>query len=439
VRCTLLLVVLLVAALAVAAAAVAAGPAGFADPVPVGAGRANQTAGAVSPDGHAALAWTELGRSGAALHLALRDGVGQPWRTSVLSAGAGALRDPQAVVLPDGDAVVAWAQSRVGAGGRAVAVVAAPAGGEPGAVRRFAVGDGFAARPRLVALRSGAILLAYRDAPPSAPARLRVVLRPARADRFGAPRTVATRASGLALARSGAGAVVAWPAPRTRGRAGRTLYALRLDGHGRPRGAPVVISHAAAGTEVRLAGSPDGQSIVSWQAPRQAGGALFTRMFEPSLRPARPLTPPVGMAFGGPAAVAMGLSGRALATATSLGGQPTGLRVVGARSAFGGPWTDAQELSAQATPSAGSPRPLLFASGEGVVLWMQARQQPGAATYDVQLARRAPGQAGFAAPEVLSGGAPADQVTGMLVATGGERVLVAWPAPAGGMLAVERG
>jgi hypothetical protein len=441
VRSTSLLVALLAAAVA-PATAVGAGPAGFSDPVAIGSGGVAQTAGALSADGHGAVAWTGLPGRGATLSIALRDGAGQPWRTSVLGLGGRLLRDPQAVVTPDGDAVVAWGELADAGRRQTVAVVAAPAGGQPGAVRRFAVGNGFGAFPRVVVLPSGAVLLAFRDATALGPGRLRVALRPASGDRFGAPRTVATRASSLAVARSGGGAVMAWTTPRPRTRAGRTLYALRLDGRGRAGGAATIISRSAGGTEVRLAGSPDGQSIVSWLRPRASGGrpaALFTRMFEPSLRPARPLQPPVGTVFGGPAAVAIGLSGRAMATATALGGEPTGVRVFGARSAFGGPWTGDQELSAQPSPSTGDPRPLLFASGEAVVFWTQARTQPGAVSYDVLVARRAPAQVGFAAPQSLSASSPAGQPSGLVVATGGEHVLVAWPGAAGDLLAVERG
>jgi hypothetical protein len=187
---------------------------------------------------------------------------------------------------------------------------------------------------------------------------------------------------------------------------------------------------------IRLAGSPDGQSIVSWVGPRQLAGARFTRMIEPSLRLAQPLPPPAGAAFGGAAAVAMGVSGRALATATALGAG--GVRVFAARSAFGGPWIGDQERPA---PVLGSPRPVLLASGEALVLWLQPRAQPGPPVYDVLVAQRAPAQAAFAPPQPVSGAATGDRAVGLVVATGGERILVAWPAPTpgGGMLAVERG
>jgi hypothetical protein len=84
---------------------------------------------------------------------------------------------------------------------------------------------------------------------------------------------------------------------------------------------------------------------------------------------------------------------------------------------------------------------VLLASGEALVLWLQPRAQPGPPVYDVLVARRAPAQAAFAPPQPVSGAATGDRAVGLVVATGGERILVAWPAPTpgGGMLAVERG
>jgi hypothetical protein len=434
-----LLAVLLAVAVA-PATAVGAGPAGFSDPVAIGTGFAGLTAAAVSADGHAALAWPEFTGGDAVLHVALRDGPGRPWRTADLASGDPGIRDPHLAIAPNGDTVLAWAGFAARARRPHVAVVTAPSGGDFGAVRHFAVGNGFAAFPRLAVLRSGAVLLAFRDAPlPRGTARLKVALRPASGGRFGPPRAVATRASSLALAASGTGAVMAWSAPPARSGAARALYALRLDGHGRVRKGPAIISRAVGPAAVRLAGSPDGQSIVSWVGPVPFAGARFTRMVEPSLRLAQPLPPPAGATFGGAAAVAMGVSGRALATATALGAG--GVRVFAARSAFGGPWIGDQELTAQPAPVLGSPRPVLLASGEALVLWLQPRAQPGPPVYDVLVARRAPAQAAFAPPQPVSGAATGDRAVGLVVATGGERILVAWPAPTpgGGMLAVERG
>jgi hypothetical protein len=432
-----LLVALLV--VAVAPAAVAAGPAGFSDPVAIGSGDAARTAGAVGADGTAALAWTGFTREGATLRAALRTGAAGPWRTSALSVDASDIRDPQLAVTPDGDVVLAWAEI-TGRGRRHdVALSAAPAGGDFGAIRRIAVGNGFSAFPRLAVLRSGAVLLAFRDAPlPRGRARLRVALRPAGGDRFGAPGTVARRVAALALAATGDGAALAWSTPAPKPRAARTLYALLLDRRAHPRARPLPISQAA-GAEVRLAGSPGGASIASWIRPRAAGRpiALFTREFERSLEPARPVLAPVGTAFGGAAAVTVGASGRALAAATALG--PGGVRVFAARSAVGAAWSDLQELSVQPTPVVGDPRPVLLARGEALVVWTQPRVQPGGPVYDVLVAQRPAGQVAFAAPQSLTGNLPGGQAAGLLAATGGSRVLVAWAAPGGGLLAVERG
>jgi hypothetical protein len=433
---------LLVALLAVAvtpAAAVGAGPAGFSDPVAIGFGAAARTAGAVGADGTAALAWTGFTREGATLRAALRAGAAGPWRTSALSVDASDIRDPQLVVTPDGDVVLAWAEI-AGRGRRHdVALSAAPAGGDFGAVRRIAVGNGFSAFPRLVVLRSGAVLLAFRDAPlPRRMARLRVAVRSAAGDRFGAPGTVATRVTSLALAATGDGALLAWSTPAPRPRADRTLFAQRLDGRGRPTGGALTVARAA-GSEVRLAGSADGRAMVSWVRPRRPGRplALFTRELERSLARARPLLSPVGIVFGGAGAVTMGISGRALAAATALG--PGGVRVFAARSAFGAAWSDLQELSIQPAPVVGDPRPVLLPSGEALVAWTQPRAQPGEPVYDVLVAQRPAGQVAFAAPQPLTANLPGGQANGLLAATDGGRVLVAWAAPGGGLLAVERG
>jgi hypothetical protein len=440
VRSIPLLAVLLAVAVA-PTTAVGAGPAGFSDPMAIGTGPAGLTAAAVSADGHAALAWPEFIPGGeTVLHVALRDAPARPWRTSRVAVDALGIRDPQLVIAPNGDTVLAWAGF---AGGRRhpdLALVTAPPGGDFGVVRRVAVGNAFLAFPRLVVLRSGAVLFAFRDARlPRGTARLRVALRPASGGRFGPPRAVATGAANLALAASGSGAVMAWSAPPAGRGAARALYALRLDGHGWARGAAALISPSVGAAAIRLAGSPDGQSIVSWEGPGRYAGARFTRMVEPSLHLARPLPAPVGTPFGGAAAVTMGVSGRALAAATALGAG--GVRVFAGRSAFGGPWTDRQELTAQPAPVLGSPRPVLLASGEALVLWLAPRAQPGPPVYDVLLARRAPAQAAFAPPEAVSGSATGDRANGLVVATGGEHILVAWPAPApaGGMLAAERG
>ena len=385
------------------------------------------------------LAWTARAGGGETLHIATRDGAAQPWQAGQLGPDTHEVRDPQAVVAPDGLAVVAWAEVTRG-GRQSVAIATAAGGGVPGAVRRFVVGDGFAAFPRLVVLRSGAILLAFRDARAHAPARLRVALRATASDSFEAPRTVGSDASSLVVAAAGEGAVMAWATPPRGGSANRTLYALRLDAHGHARGGPVVISRTALAT-VRLAGSPDGRSIVSWLKPGrspQGRPPLFTRMFEPTLKPVRLLAPPSGRVVGRPAAVALGASGQTLAAATAIGGEPTAVGVFAARSAFGGAWRGAQRLAAPPAPSNGDPRALLLVSGEGLVIWSQARVQPVPLRYDILLARRAPGKATFAAPEPLSGAPPSPGQGGLLVTTGGERVLVAWPAAAGGLLAVER-
>jgi hypothetical protein len=426
-------------AVAIMPAAAAAGPAGFSDPEPVGTRDVGLTGAAVSADGHAVLAWAEFSGFDAVLHVALRDGARRRWRTSDVEVGAAGMRHLQAAITRRGDTVLAWTAFDSRTRHPVVAVVAAPSGGHFGAVRRVAVGNGFAAFPRLAVLRSGTVLLAFRDAPlPRGTARLRVRARPAATGLFEAPRTVATDVSRLAVAATGDGALLAWSTPAPRGGVDRALYARPLDGRGRPRASRMAISHRA-GAEVRLAGSPDGRAIVSWVRPGfgDVPRTLFTRELERSLQPARPLRTPVGVAFARAAAVTIGAGGRALAAAMGAG---PGVHVFAARSALGGPWREAQELTARPAPVLSSPRPVLLASGEALVLWMQLSADPGPPGFPVLVARQDPADAAFAAPRPVSGVVPGGRATGLVVATGGEHVLVAWPGPTtgGGMIVVER-
>jgi len=57
--------------------------------------------------------------------------------------------------------------------------------------------------------------------------------------------------------------------------------------------------------------------------------------------------------------------------------------------------------------------------------------QPGAATYDVLVAERAPRDSGFGAPQALSGGLQSNDGAGLALAQSGSTLLAAWPGPPG--------
>lgn len=427
-------------------ASAAAGPLGFSDQVRVGGGIAGQTAGAVSADGHVGLAWTARYGRGEHLRIALRDGAGRRWRRFIPRAAL-EIRDPQTAVTPAGDVIFAWAELDDRGRSQDVAVVSAPGAGRLGRIRRFPVQNAFSAAPRLATLRSGAVLLAFRDGRHgSRRARLRVAVRPAGSNRFRDPRTVAEGAGGVALAAAGEGAVVAWPTALPRGRRDRTLYARRLGAAGSAVGRRLLVSRAAAG-EVRVAGAPDGRWMVSWIRPGRGGDrppALFTRPMSPGIRPARPLVAPSGRPVGRrPAALLLTQGAEALAAATTFSLDPFGFGVFTARSLYGGVWTRRQDFAAPGTGMVGDPR-LLSASGEALAVWSTAVPPSTASpparfvTYDVLAARRAPGSRAFDPPQRLGGDLVALNGSGVVAVAAGDRALVAWPAPAGGLAVVER-
>ena len=227
------------------------------------------------------------------------------------------------------------------AGAESVAIATAAGGGVPGAVRRFVVGEELRRLPA-----PGRPALPGRFCWPSAtPGRTR---RRGCGSRYAPPRRTASRrrAPWVAARRASSSRPRArarsWRGRRRRvsGSANRTLYALRLDAHGHARGGPVVISRTALAT-VRLAGSPDGRSIVSWLKPGRSPQGRPSRS-SPACSNRRSSRsdcwrPHQGRVVGRPAAVALGASGQTLAAATAIGGEPTdGAGVFAARSAFGG-------------------------------------------------------------------------------------------------------
>ena len=422
-----------------------AGPAGFGDPVQVGSGSARQTAAAVNSSGRAVVAWTVQDGPSAALGAAIRQAAGRPWDVALVTT-AYLVRDPQAVVTPTGQVALAWSELRRNSNQHYVVTASALPGLPLRISRRIRVPSAFSAAPRLTVLRSGGVLLTYRHVPRTGSVQVRTAFRQAGTDRFRDPEIVGRGAASLALAAEGSGAIVAWPSPAPRGgRRARNLYAQRLRNDGSAVGARILVSRLA-GAVVRLAGAPGDRAIASWVRPARGPEqppALFTRSLTPFTRPAQPLVPPVGRVLDRrPAAVVMdgGEALAAAATITDTPGAPFGFRVFAARSLFGGVWAARRDVAASPNPMVGDPRPLLPGGGEGLIVWSQVGSStPGQVSYDVLIARRATATGSFGAPERLGGDLGTNDGRGVIAANAGSRVLVAWPASAGGLYVAERG
>ncbi|HUR83816.1 MAG TPA: hypothetical protein VMY78_00600 [Solirubrobacteraceae bacterium] len=321
---------------------------------------------------------------------------------------------------------------------------------------RVPLADAFGAFPRLAALRSGGVVVAWRDGRSgSRRARVRVATFDGR--RFAsAPRTAGTDAAQISLAARGSGAAVAWvgalrprirktrlSVPRARP---RPLTVRALDSRGLPTGAGSVVARDVDAT-TRLAGAPDGRVVAAWVRPQrirpypgeERGDApppsayvdpvAFTRQVLPRVLPARPIggasTFPAGLpsvAFAGP--------GRAVAALrTSVRGGVPAFDVVSAGSDAGGPWSNPQPVA-----HLGFSRfdPLVVAPGSGPVVVYSALVPVGGAPRWTVAASDASG------PQAL-GTTSAGDGRGITVARSGERVLVAWPSATGGVEVAERG
>ncbi|MEP6953206.1 MAG: hypothetical protein ABI950_03980, partial [Solirubrobacteraceae bacterium] len=265
-----------------------AAPFGFSDPVTVSGGDVSQTAAAVGAGGGALLAATmsPTEYTQEAVHAWSCRAPGAPWTQDTLSSDLSEARDVQAAMTPDGRRVAVWAQ--IHSLSNRVAYAIRDHGGALRQTGSFAVRDAYSASPRLAVLPSGIVLLAFRDI-----STLRVARLSARATRFAAPRTIATGASGLAIAPAGPGATVAWTSTPGRTGAPRTLRALRLRDTGRATGSVLVVSHNAT-ARVRLGGVSGGRAIASWLRPARGSQppAAFTRSLDPDGRPARPFPTP---------------------------------------------------------------------------------------------------------------------------------------------------
>jgi hypothetical protein len=352
-------------------------------------------------------------------------------------------RDVQAVVAR-GRAVVAWGEVRRRE--QAVVVATGHVGGALTVRRRFAVADAFAASPRLTRLRSGAVVIAWRDGRFRTLSRVRVATIDG--DRFAtAPRTVGSDAALVVLAARGAGAAVGWTsAYRLRPGAGRTLarralprtLTIRaLDARGLPTGSATTVGRDV-GTSVRLAGAPDGRLVASWVRPVQirpypgedrgeapppdayVAPLTFTRQVLPRARPARPLGGPSEIAAGAPS-VAFDGGDRAVAAvrvATPRAGPA--FDVVTAASSAGGPWSSTS-LVAHLGFSGMDPVAVAPATDDVVIVYTALVVADGAPLSWTVAATDATGTHPLGTTTASDG-------RGVAVARAAARVLVAWPA-----------
>jgi hypothetical protein len=225
-------------------------------------------------------------------------------------------------LITRGRAVVAWAEARRDR--QSVVVATGQPGGALTLLRRVPVADAFAASPRLARLRSGAVVLAWRDGKFRARSRVRVATLDG--DRFTAePRTVGTDAAMVVLAPRASGAAVGWVSTyhvrpgtnRSRSLLPRTLTVVALDVRGAPAGRHMTVGRDV-GSTARLAGASDGRLVASWVRPQQIrpdpgedrGDApppdayvpplAFTRQLFPRPRPARPVGGPSNIGAGAP-------------------------------------------------------------------------------------------------------------------------------------------
>jgi hypothetical protein len=385
----------------------------------------------------------------ARLEVATRAAPGQQWRIAGFPTSAPLVRDIQ-VAAGSGGTVLAWSEVRRHSNSVVVATVDANA--DLTVRERVPVANGSAAFPRLAVLHEDTIVLAWRDGRTSARARVRVATF--EGTRFTrAPRTVATDVAQVVLAARGGGATLGWISghrslPRktklsVRRTAPHTLTVVQLDRRGRPAGRATVAGHDVGAT-ARLAGSPDGRLVASWLRPQKitpypgedtgspppqsafVNPVAFTRQVLPRLLPARPLVS-AGQVPGSVPTVAFDAPGNAVAAwraANPPGGGPF-FDALTVSAAGGGPWA-APRLVAHLGFSRFDP--VVVAPGGGPVV-VTTGLVPGTGT---------PRWTVTANAQAL-GVTSASDGRGAAVARGGERVLVAWPSPTGGVEVAEQG
>ena len=440
----------LLPALVVAAPASAAfGPAQSLD-LPV----AGPVAAAVAPDGAATVAGLLPGVPvQARIEVATRSAAGAPWSIAGYATSARVVRDLQVVAGGRGP-VLAWSEARRNS--QSVVVATADTGAHLTVRERIPVANGFSAFPRLAVLGSGRVVLAWRDGRTSARARVRVATFDG--ERFtSAPRTAGTDASQIVIAARGGGATVGWISahrflPRKtkaaiRRVAPRSLTLRSLDRRGTPAGEAVTAGRDV-GASARLAGAPDGRLVASWLRPQKilpypgedrgdpappsafVSPVAFTRQMLPAPAPARPVGV-AGAVVAGIPHVAFAAPDQAIAAlrASAVGAGPQ-FDALTATSTAGGPWPAPQVL-AHLGFSNFDPVVVAPASGPVVVFTSLIPDPAGRPRWAVG-ASQASGTQALGTTSAADG-------RGIGVASGGERVLVAWPSTTGGVQVAEQG
>jgi len=177
-------------------------------------------AAAVGSGGEAVVAGVRRGPGKDQVAVATRARPGGPWNNRVLGPVVTQARDVQALITRD-RAVVAWAEARRHR--QSVVVATGRAGGALTLLRRVPVADAFAASPRLARLRSGAVVLAWRDGTFRARSRVRVATlagtasRPRRAPSAQMPRWSCWRRAHPGRRSDGSAPTACAPAPTGHG------------------------------------------------------------------------------------------------------------------------------------------------------------------------------------------------------------------------------
>lgn len=425
------------------AAPVSAAPLGFSDAAVLGAeqGTVSATAAAIGPTGAAVIAASGFTADGGFLRVHGRSEAGAPWRPLTLALGVPTARDPQVAVAPGGRLLVAWAQAASPSGGFRLKLADVTGGRLRLLADRTVQGTSEAAiGARLAVTAPGTTLLAWRDGRSSGDAVLRVAALPRGARRLGSARTIARGVSSVAITAAGGGATLAWTRPAPAGTP-REARALRLRNDATPRDRPALVTRTAT-SMIRLTGSPSGRTYASWLRRRSGTrpAVAFTRSLLPFGRPAQAVTLPGDLEPTRPAAVAAGSADER--TLAAVGGTtPTqGFAVQSALQNFGGVWHARRTLTDGFTAMVGSPHALRTPTRNLVVFAAAAPPAgpiAGPPPYDIRVAQAPSGRSPEGAVTVATGLRSVDG-RGTDADAAGERILVTWPAPGGGVAHVER-
>ncbi len=336
----------------------------------------------------------------------------------------------------------------LGAHGEAAVVAIGDLGAKLAVRARIAVGDAYAASPRLVRMSNDAVVLAWRDGSYRRGSRVRITRIDGNRLAF-APRTVGRDVGQVVVSARGSGAVVGWTSayhvrPGTkagslRRAAPRTLTVVPLNYTARP-GTRVIIGRNVGGS-VRLAGASDGRVVASWVRPQQdrLNGSLlvvavsqqaFTRQILPRALPARPVGGSDEVAAGPPSVAFVGSEE---AVTVLRAGEPRGAAffdLLGAQATDGGPWSAPQRIAGLGFTRM-EPVVVRAAAGEGAVVYTALDPTINAPPRWIVAANDATGAHRLGTTDAGDG-------RGATVAAARGRVLVAWTDGDGTQIA-ERG